>query len=89
MINKTPVALKVTPEGIRAAIAAVPEVGEMHINEVLGGYLVLNVPHFNKDGSVSKRPSKKYVLLDRERFNARFAFAERQQKRAFVPVTLR
>lgn len=83
-----PVALRITPESLRAVIAAVPEVGEMHINEVLGGFIVLNVPRFNKDGSLSKRPPVPFKLFSPDSFTMNFAFTDKQQKRQFVPVRL-
>lgn len=88
MTTKTILALRITPDSLRVAMTAVPDIGEMHINEVLGGYLVLNVPHLNKDGSISKRAPQKFVLLNPERFNERFFFTEKRQARAFVPVAL-
>lgn len=89
MTTKNPVALRLTYESLRNAIAEVPALGEEPINAILGRYLVLNVPQINKDGTVSKRAPKKFVVLDPERFNNRFEFAVKQQKRAFVPVILR
>ena len=89
MTNKTMTAMRVTPESLRVALTAIEEVGEMHVNEVLGGYLVLNVPLFNKDGSVSKRPPKKFVLISPEVFVEDFAFTEKKATRAFAQVMFR
>lgn len=79
-------AVRITPESLRAVLAAVPELGEYHINEVLGGFLVLNMPRYNKDGSISKKPPIKWVILSPEFFNEKFKFAAPQEKRRFVGV---
>ena len=89
MKNKDFVAIRVTPESLRVVLATEPAVGECHINEILDGFLVLNVPRLNKDGSVSKRPPLRYSILSPERFAERFEFCEAQQRRAFVPVKFR
>ena len=82
-------AMQVTPESLRVALDAVPEVGEMHINEVLGGYLVLNVPQFNKDGKPSKRPPKRFILISPEVFAENFVFTTKKARRMFAEVAFR
>lgn len=89
MTEKATVAMKVTPESLRVALATLPEVGEMHVNEVLGGYLVLNAPRFNKNGTISRRPPKKYILISPEVFFEDFEFVYPQKRREFGLVTLR
>ena len=82
-------AMQVTPESLRVALEHVPQIGEMHVNEVLGGYLVLNVPQFNKDGKQSKRPPKRFILISPEVFAEDFVFMTKKNRRAFTEVTFR
>lgn len=82
-------AMQVTPESLRVALDAVPQIGEMHVNEVLGGYLVLNVPQFNKDGKPSKRPPKRFILISPEVFAEDFVFTTKKARRMFAEVTFR
>jgi hypothetical protein len=89
MTNKTMTAMRITPENLRTALTAVPAVGEMHVNEVLGGYLVLNVPLTNKDGSLSKRPPKKFVLVSPTVFAEDFQWMSKKAPRAFAQVMFR
>lgn len=89
MTNNHIAAMQVTPESLRVALDAVPEVGEMHINEVLGGYLVLNVPQFNKDGKLSKRPPKRFILISPQVFAEDFVFTTKKSRRMFAEVAFR
>lgn len=89
MENKMMTAMQVTPESLRIALTNVPAVGEMHVNEVLGGYLVLNVPQKNKDGSLSKRPPKKFVLISPAVFDEDFIFTDKKNRRGFTQVAFR
>ena len=89
MTNNHITAMQVTPESLRVALDAVPEVGEMHINEVLGGYLVLNVPQFNKDGERSKRPPKRFILISPQVFAEDFVFTTKKSRRMFAEVSFR
>ena len=82
-------AMQVTPESLRVALDAFPQIGEMHVNEVLGGYLVLNVPQFNKDGKPSKRPPKRFILISPEVFAENFVFTTKKARRMFAEVAFR
>lgn len=86
---KSPTAMKITPENLRVAVTAVPEINDCFVGDVLGAVLVRNVPQINKNGSISRRPPKKYELLTVEQFDAYYEYTEPKQRRAFVSVTLR
>lgn len=86
MVNKTPTAIKINYDSLVVIMKALPELGEEPLNAILGGYLVLNAPYRNKDGSVSKRSPRKFVVLSPDRFASQYAFEEKPQRRVFVPV---